>query len=846
VVAESSRVQGWKLHLSSVQVQAADLLQAVVPILQGRQLPFKIVRDEATLGQLNEGELGATQVGKFMTIYPPNDRVARDVAGVLLDLTDGFFGPRILTDLRLGEVVYARFGAFNPVISRDRLGQLNTFIQSSDGTLVRDEYQVPYAPPPDQPNPFIDLAVEEEPAPANPRLLGPGYLVVDVVKAHAKGNVFQCLDLRDSSNVCAKILKQGRPGCMSDSLGRDIRWRLQRQHQLHRELDDDAIPKVDPYFETRDVGYLPLQFIPGKSIEAHAASTLAARPWSDLDVDVRETLIGQLVQLVQIVRRIHRRGFVHRDIAASNVWIADSGEVYLLDLELAHSVDDPAEPLTLGTPGFMSPQQTARRRPRFEDDVFALGATCLLTFTGLDPRRVIPTRAGRRIRSLECIAALPTTLSSTVLRALRSSPSQRPGLDELEAALESAVRPTIERRPPLTERQPGRNSRRVVRSAVRSLTSDELCFGQVGLWRSQPLDGSSAPFELRRSANRGVAGALYVLARAVEAGFDDEGAVPAAKQASEWLLADTDAPDASLPGLHFGNAGVAVALVSAVVAGLIDRTAKIDRRVATYLSGPLDWLDVTHGAAGQGVASLICAEAAGEPSFADTATRCAHYLIERQEPDGSWVTPAGVEGMSGATLTGYAHGVAGIVDFLCEFGTRLQDRRALAAADRGGRWLIDVAEPGAAGLEWSYSDTNPERWKWWCHGSPGIALALLRLFSNGRGDRFGEAATQALLVHPEDVRNGNLTQCHGLSGLGEIYMDAATVLGPEWHRRADFLAKTLRALAIQRPRQQLVWLAEDPVVPTADLMVGSAGIAHFLIRHARPNATAAPLRLPMA
>jgi hypothetical protein len=27
-----------------------------------------------------------------------------------------------------------------------------------------------------------------------------------------------------------------------------------------------------------------------------------------------------------------------------------------------------------------------------------------------------------------------------------------------------------------------------------------------------------------------------------------------------------------------------------------------------------------------------------------------------------------------------------------------------------------------------------------------------------------------------------------------------------------------------------VWLAEDPVTPTADLMVGMGGIAHFLAR----------------
>ena len=69
-VGKSTRVQGWKLHLSSIPTEAISLLISVIPILLKHGMSFKIATSEKVLGMLNEGELGATQVGKFVTVYP--------------------------------------------------------------------------------------------------------------------------------------------------------------------------------------------------------------------------------------------------------------------------------------------------------------------------------------------------------------------------------------------------------------------------------------------------------------------------------------------------------------------------------------------------------------------------------------------------------------------------------------------------------------------------------------------------------------------------------------------------------------------------------------------------------
>src|SRR3954453_22841776 len=93
VVGNSSELQGWKLHLSSIPTEAITLISRVAPLLVERGVSLKVAKDESILSLLNEGELGATQVGKFVTVYPHTDSQAKELADELIKLTKGLHGP---------------------------------------------------------------------------------------------------------------------------------------------------------------------------------------------------------------------------------------------------------------------------------------------------------------------------------------------------------------------------------------------------------------------------------------------------------------------------------------------------------------------------------------------------------------------------------------------------------------------------------------------------------------------------------------------------------------------------------------------------------------------------------
>ncbi|KMP77365.1 hypothetical protein TU62_04665 [Bacillus cereus] len=853
-IGYTNQVQGWKLHLSTIETEAMSLLQLVIPFLRDSKVNFKIAQNEKFLGLLNEGAFGSKQVGKFMTIYPHSDSEAKQLAEGLVKITSGFHGPIIPTDLRLGDIVYTRYGGINPIITRDRLGQTFQSIYAPDGTLRIDSYDVPFKSPADIPNPFEEILSRSGTSPLqiesydSSELLGPGYLVLEVIKADSKGSVFLCLDLRNQDEVCLKIIKQGRPYCVSDQYGRDVRTRLQHQESLHRILSGAVpIPNVDPYFEVNDYGYLPLEYIEGENLKTLILNFYKNGSWDSMNVDKQLQLLTYLRKIIKAINQLHDKGYIHRDLTGSNIWIGKDKQVYLIDLELTHAIDDESPAFCLGTPGFMSPDQNQKKTPTFADDIYALGCVMVLLFTGLDPNHVLfVNKNDLKNRLNELLKSVPDNVTEMITNCLHADSLIRPNLKNIKLILESYI--SILNSKLQTTNSPismisynksvdQKDLNNIILKGQQGLLHDVVINKDSGLWLSPPykkdnkISPTSEPFEMFRDANRGIAGVVYLLGRMARYGYKTKEIKERVQKAIQWLLT-SDSVECS-PGLHFGEAGVAVALVEAISGGLIERNSEINHFLLKALNGKLDWPDVTHGAAGQGISIFYCADLLNDHQLLDFSHRCADFLINSQKDDGSWEMPPGVEGMSGETMTGFAHGVAGMVYFLAEYSRRFKNNEADRAWKAGVNWLVIQSVSGEDGktLEWKYSDKNEDRWIWWCHGSPGIALMFLRLFEQTGNSLYSQMASKALHVLPSDLYHHNLSQCHGLSGLGEIYLEAFRVLGDkEWFRRAEQIAHTLINLRHETEYGTATWLVEDPNAASADLMVGSGGVIHFLFK----------------
>jgi serine/threonine protein kinase len=153
-------------------------------------------------------------------------------------------------------------------------------------------------------------------------------------------------------------------------------------------------------------------------------------------------LHGLAVGVATALAAIHATNLVHRDLKASNVILTHFGP-RIIDFGIARVLDARALTkgnMTLGTPGWMAPEQLAGRPPSPATDIFAWGALIASSSTGRHPFGVgtFEEVALRITSGLPDLEDLPGPIRRIVERALAKDPDERPTAQGLLAALLSA------------------------------------------------------------------------------------------------------------------------------------------------------------------------------------------------------------------------------------------------------------------------------------------------------------------------------------------------------------------------------------------------------------------------
>ncbi|HUZ38360.1 MAG TPA: serine/threonine-protein kinase [Streptosporangiaceae bacterium] len=175
-----------------------------------------------------------------------------------------------------------------------------------------------------------------------------------------------------------------------------------------------------------DAPWLATAFVPGPSladaVEMHGP--LAEDPLWRLAAGLAEALVA-----------VHACGLVHRDLKPANVLLAADGP-RVIDFGISLALEGTAltgTGLTVGTPGFMSPEQADGERAGPASDVFSLGSVLAYAATGTGPfGGGQPASVIYRVVHAEPeLAGVPGQLRDLIARCLAKDPAQRPALAEL-------------------------------------------------------------------------------------------------------------------------------------------------------------------------------------------------------------------------------------------------------------------------------------------------------------------------------------------------------------------------------------------------------------------------------
>ncbi len=189
------------------------------------------------------------------------------------------------------------------------------------------------------------------------------------------------------------VIKQFSPQIQgTNSLDKAIRLFNQEAVRLHELGEHPQIPTLLAYFEQDKYLYLVQQFIEGQTLfqELHRQGTFSEQK-------IRQVL----ADILPVLKFIHERQIVHRDITPANIIRRQiDGRLVLIDFGIAKQLRDTTQiqPGTrIGTEGYAPLEQLRSGQVYPASDIYSLGATCIHLLTGIKPEELYNPLQGRWI-----------------------------------------------------------------------------------------------------------------------------------------------------------------------------------------------------------------------------------------------------------------------------------------------------------------------------------------------------------------------------------------------------------------------------------------------------------------
>jgi ActR/RegA family two-component response regulator/predicted Ser/Thr protein kinase len=253
------------------------------------------------------------------------------------------------------------------------------------------------------------------PGAGNSGVAVPGYSIVKEISTSNFSQVFLARSERLRRNVVLKVMNRGEsPRELDDA------ERFQREYEIISSITHRAIAEIYDFGSQPRHLYLAMEYFP--------CGDLRDRLRNPMSVD--ESLY-YLRAIAEALRVIHVFGILHRDLKPANVMLREDNSPVLIDFGLARrSMDDVGTTgvgQVLGSPYYISPEQSQGQRVDARTDLYSLGVMFYEMLTG---QRPYAGRTAMAIMSQHAGSPVPTLPEPTS--------AQQPLLDRLMAKQQSA------------------------------------------------------------------------------------------------------------------------------------------------------------------------------------------------------------------------------------------------------------------------------------------------------------------------------------------------------------------------------------------------------------------------
>ncbi|MBP7578256.1 MAG: PQQ-binding-like beta-propeller repeat protein [Candidatus Obscuribacter sp.] len=250
------------------------------------------------------------------------------------------------------------------------------------------------------------------------------YTVLEEIGVGGMGVVYHCRDELLLRDVAVKMLL---PGLMADKKNLDV---FREEARLAAQLEHPNIVTVyDIGVESRagrDHHFVAMEYLPGGNLAARV--TQGPLPL--------EHCLHWMKQLASGLSFAHKRGVIHQDVKADNIFITNEGDLKIGDFGLARllvgRVYLNSATKGMGTPAYMSPELCRGEQQDHRSDIYSMGILFFEMCTGQLPFRAqgmiemamkhtsSPVPSAHRLNPL-----VPDVLDRVIKRMMAKTPDER-------------------------------------------------------------------------------------------------------------------------------------------------------------------------------------------------------------------------------------------------------------------------------------------------------------------------------------------------------------------------------------------------------------------------------------
>ncbi|MDI3417946.1 serine/threonine-protein kinase [Streptomyces luteolus] len=283
------------------------------------------------------------------------------------------------------------------------------------------------------------------------RVIAGRYRLGHPIGAGGMGEVWHAYDERLDRRVAVKMMLTdtrglpGIPGLVAVEMMANRRDRFLREVRTTAALEHLGIPAIydTGIDETTHQLFVVMQLLRGREVQTFIDQT---------DYDYAPLGISWAaaagVQIASVLDEVHRNDVVHRDIKPANVMISTDGVVKVLDFGVAALRGAGGHPrltqegMTIGTPPYMSPEQSLANQVGPASDIYALACVMYELLTGRPPFSADTehSHAWHHVRSMPppirtMRPDVPTELETLLLGMLDKEPERRLDASQVYDAL---------------------------------------------------------------------------------------------------------------------------------------------------------------------------------------------------------------------------------------------------------------------------------------------------------------------------------------------------------------------------------------------------------------------------